>query len=136
VNRSDAASLTADLLVTKGHAGPSRRVAPRLGDRIALGALYGVVPPHHTPPQNLEPLHGTPAKAHQPARLFLRLDEGRQHRLRLAAAHLGKTSQAVLQAALDHYLTRVMPGLLGERCPCIEGEGGAASACCSGSKTL
>lgn len=128
MNRGDAASLTAGLLVAKGHASPSRR-APRLGDRIALGALYGAAPAPSTPPQEFRPMPSAPLKTREPARLFLRLDEGRQHRLRLAAAHLGKSTDSVLQAALDHYLTRVMPSLLGERCPCIESTEGAGEAC-------
>jgi hypothetical protein len=125
MSRSDSAALTADLLVTKGHAGPSH-LAPRLGDRIALGSLYG-----GAPSRPARPFHTVPLKADQAGRILFRLDEARRHRLRLAAAHLGKSSQAILLAALDHYLTRVMPTLLTERCPCIEGaEQAGSDACC------
>ncbi len=127
MSRSDAATLSADLLVTKGGAGPSH-LAPRLGDRIALGALYGGAP--------LRPMPSPPAaapKSDRPGRILLRLDEARRHRLRLAAAHRGTSSQAILLSALDHYLTRVMPTLLAERCPCIEGaEHSRSDECCGG----
>ncbi len=36
--------------------------------------------------------------------ITLRLDEERYLRLKYAGAHLGKTSQSILEAALDHYL--------------------------------
>lgn len=125
MNRSNAATLTAELLVTKGFAGPSH-LAPRLGDRIALGALYGGAPLR--PAQSI---HSVPPKGNHAGQILFRLDEARRHRLRLAAAHLGKSSQAILLAALDHYLTRVMPTLLTAHCPCIEGaEPSGSDECC------
>ncbi len=53
-------------------------------------------------------------------RVALRLDEPRHHRLRLAAAHLHKSAAAVLLAALDHYLDRIVPNALEESCACLE----------------
>ncbi len=125
MSASQAASLTADLLVTKGNARPSH-LAPRLGDRIALGALYGGAPIRPVTPTN-------PAapKAEPQSRILLRIDEKRRLRLRLAAVHLGKSSQAILLDALDHYLGQIMPTLLADRCPCIEyGEQVSSDACC------
>jgi len=53
-------------------------------------------------------------------RVALRLDEPRHRRLRLAAAHMHKSVQAVMIAALDHYLQRIVANALDEPCPCLE----------------
>ncbi len=53
------------------------------------------------------------------ARVSLRLDEPHHRRLRLAAAHLHKSAQAVLQAALDHYLDHIVPTVIDGRCLCL-----------------
>lgn len=50
----------------------------------------------------------------------LPLDAARHRRLRLAAAHLDQTENAVIVAALDHYLDRVVSPLLDGRCACLE----------------
>jgi hypothetical protein len=53
-------------------------------------------------------------------RVALRLDEPRHRRLRLAAAQLRKSAQGVIQAAIDHYLERIVANSLAEPCPCLE----------------
>jgi len=50
----------------------------------------------------------------------LPLDPARHRRLRLAAAHLDQTEEALMLAALDHYLDRVVSPLLDGRCACLE----------------
>ncbi len=50
----------------------------------------------------------------------LPLDAARHRRLRLAAAHLDQTENAVIVAALDHYFDRVVSPLLDGRCACLE----------------
>jgi hypothetical protein len=50
----------------------------------------------------------------------LALDATRHRRLRLAAAHLDQTEDALMIAALDHYLDRVVSALLDGRCACLE----------------
>lgn len=95
----DAASLSGVLLVAKGDAAPSRQ------SMFDPGAPDGA---------------GRHRPRDQRARIPLRLDEKRHRRLRLAGAHLGQSAQAVLVAALDHYLDQVMPGLLGGGCRCLE----------------
>jgi len=52
--------------------------------------------------------------------LSLRLDPARHRRLRLAAAHLDRTEEALMLAALDHYLGNVVSPLLEGRCACLE----------------
>lgn len=126
MSRSDAASLSADLLVSKGEAGPSGSTS-RLGDRLGLASIYGGASVRAMPPLRPMPLPGDPN-----ARILLRVDEPRRRRLRLAAAQLGKTSQAILLDALDHYLSDVIPTLLKRPCPCITGpEQPAGSDCCA-----
>jgi hypothetical protein len=86
------ASLTEALLVSKGAAAPSR--------------------PAPWPQRRALRMDGR-------LRVALRLDEPRHRRLRLAAAQFHKTAQAVMLAALDHYLDRIVPSVLEERCECL-----------------
>jgi hypothetical protein len=93
---SDVASLSDALLVVKGAARPS---TPKR--KVRRGRLEDDVR----------------------VRVALRLDEPRHHRLRLAAAHMRKSAQAVLLTALDHYLERIVPNALDEPCACLEHAG-------------
>jgi hypothetical protein len=95
-----AAALTDALLVVKGQAAPSRPVP-----------LY---------PQRQRRAGREDARLRVP----LRLDEARHRKLRIAAAHFRKSAQAVMMAALDHYLDRIVPSVLDERCECLCGHGG------------
>jgi hypothetical protein len=54
-----------------------------------------------------------------PRQVSLPLDPIRHRRLRLAAAHLDQTEDALMLAALDHYLDRVVSALLDGRCACL-----------------
>ncbi|HUK60266.1 MAG TPA: hypothetical protein VLV50_13630 [Stellaceae bacterium] len=95
MNPSDVASLSDALLVVKGSAGPS---TPKRKTRRG-------------------PLEDSRV------RVALRIDEPRHHRLRLAAAHMHKSAQSVLLAALDHYLDRIVPNALDEPCACLDQRG-------------
>ena len=92
----DAASLSDGLLVIKGAASPDGSESRR-SRRIRS--------PDDRP------------------RVALRLDEDRRRRLKLASAHLRKSTQAMLLAALDHYFERVVPSLVGEGCTCLSAPG-------------
>ncbi|HXQ51797.1 MAG TPA: hypothetical protein VN802_11935 [Stellaceae bacterium] len=92
----DPASLTDALLVVKGAAAPSRPAPQRSARR---GRDEGRV------------------------RVAMRLEEPRHRRLRLAAAHMQQSLQAVILAALDHYLDRIVPNLLDRRCDCLVRQG-------------
>jgi hypothetical protein len=92
------ASLTDALLVAKGHAAPSRPV-------VQL------------------PLRRRTQRQDGRLRVPLRLDEARHRKLRIAAAHFRKSAQAVMMAALDHYLDRIVPNVLEQRCECLRGHG-------------
>jgi hypothetical protein len=59
----------------------------------------------------------------------LPLDPSRHRRLRLAAAHLDQTEDALIVAALDHFLDRVISVLLDGRCACLE-EGRTSGQAC------
>lgn len=103
-----AASLTSTLLVTKGGAAPSGFLA-----RPERSATVQALP--------IRPLRragGGKDEGH--LRLSLRIGDARHRRLRLAAAHLHQSGHAVMMAALDHYLARVVPTLLDGPCRCIE----------------
>ena len=64
-----------------------------------------------------------------PRQVALTLDPTRHRRLRLAAAHLDQTEDALMVAALDHYLDRVVSVLLDGRCACLEDGRTSAQAC-------
>ena len=96
MNRSEAASLTAALMTRKGEAQPSRL--------FALAPLVTAPAPRAQKPD-------VPAKDRR--RLTLRLDPDRHMRLKLAAAHLDRSLQDILIAALDAHLAREAP------CPCL-----------------
>lgn len=95
----DSAPLTEMLLVSKGGAAPSR---------------YGSAHPIDVDP--VLPSRRVDVRT----RVSLRLDDRRHRRLRLAAAHLRQSAQAVLLAALDHYLDHVVPAAIEGGCRCLE----------------
>ena len=101
-----AAPLTASLLVTKGDATPSAK-----GD--AAAAQGGTVEFLPKPPQARSGEDGQ-------TRVSLRMPTARHLRLRLAAAHLGRSSQGLILAAIDHYIDTVLPLLMAGRCACVE----------------
>lgn len=115
------ASLSAALLVTRGNAQLSRGLAqPMTGPAgFALRSIDRRDTQDHPP--NFVPPPPPPATTF--ASLTLRVDETQRLRLRLAAAHLGKTRQMILIEALDHYFARVLPAHLHDPCPCIQGGG-------------
>jgi hypothetical protein len=88
----DPAALTDALLVVKGAAAPSRPTPQRAVRRTRDDARV---------------------------RVAIRLEEPHHRRLRLAAAHLHKSVQAVLLLALDHYLDRIVPNVIDQRCQCL-----------------
>jgi hypothetical protein len=93
MNATTCASLSDALLVAKGTAAPS------------------CAPNHKQRRGRLDDIR---------VRVALRLDEPRHRRLRLAAAHMHKSAQAVMLAALDHYLERIVANALAEPCPCLQ----------------
>jgi hypothetical protein len=128
VSSSQAASLSAALLTTKGNAQPSRGLAEPMSGRPVLGAFDALEPSPLVRP--IVPIHAPAANAMRPSRITLRVDEQLRLRLRLASAHLGQSRQTILLDALDHYLRKVLPGYLHERCPCLEGGVPLGSVCC------
>ena len=120
-----AASLTAALLVTRGNAQVSRGLAQPTTLRPGL-ALHSIDTRDHPP--TFVPPPAPPDTAF--TRLTLRVDETQRLRLRLAAAHLGKSTQVILTEALDHYFKRVLPAYLHDPCPCIEGGSAIGGDCC------
>jgi hypothetical protein len=111
------ASLNATLLARKGGARPA---VP--GAEPAAPAGSTSPPPSAQPAQaagptapapRLRPAAAEPAPGGARARLTLRLDPERHRRLRLAAAHLDRSLQALLTDALERYLAE-----LPVHCPC------------------
>ncbi len=101
-----AASLTGSLLVAKGAAGPSAtRRSLDIGGTVEL-----LRQPEH---QRGEAGDGS-------VRVSLRMSLARHLRLRLAAAHLGRSNQALMLAAIDHYIDNILPLLMAGHCACLE----------------
>jgi hypothetical protein len=95
MSAGEAASLTDTLLVPKGDAAPSRG-----------GTAW-------TPGETA----ARPDGGHR--RISFRIDEPRHRRLKLASVHLRVSAQSLVQAAVEHYLDRIVPSLLGSHCPCV-----------------
>ncbi len=108
MNGFKAATLTGSLLVAKGDAAPS---GSRPADRPS--ATVQSLPRSAT---------RRPAARRDDGftHLSLRINSVRHLRLRLAAAHLGRSGNSLVVAALDHYLDHVLPTLLEGKCPCLE----------------
>ncbi len=103
-----AASLTASLLVPKGDATPSAKKAAASPRNATVEFL---------PKPRRERSGGGEDGM---TRLSLRMPTARHLRLRLAAAHLGRSNQGLILAAVDHYLDTVLPLLMAGRCACVE----------------
>ncbi|HEX6842838.1 MAG TPA: hypothetical protein VF113_14980 [Stellaceae bacterium] len=81
--------------------------------------LAGKDAPLHTPGATAA-RHAAIESTDATRQVTLPLDATRHRRLRLAAAHLDQTEDALMLAALDHYLDRVVSVLLDGRCACLE----------------
>lgn len=123
MNPEPAAALSTSLLVTKGNAQPSRGLAQPAVERIVFGGL-GMAAPVGT----ITVPQATSSERTARRRITISVDERQWLRIRLACAHLYKSRQTILLSALEHYLDRVLPKMLRDPCPCIEG-GTAESAC-------
>ena len=140
------ASLTAALLVTKGNAQLSRRLAQPMTERLgfAVRSIDSRDPHDNQPTGPVAPVArpGPPAFVPPPpppdetfTRFTLRVDETRRLQLRLASAHLGKNRQVILIEALDHYFKHVLPAFLHDPCPCIQSGSAIGSDCCRRSES-
>ncbi|MDO8423329.1 MAG: hypothetical protein Q7S99_14330 [Parvibaculum sp.] len=121
------ASITGSLLARKGEAGPS-------ADRQALEERWR---PHDvTMPEVRHAPVVVPAQsvAAEPSlKVAMRLSEAQHFRLRVAAAQLQVSRQALMSAALDHYLSTVCAaGVPSCRCLRASGPANAKGCGCTG----
>ncbi len=129
MNHGPAASLTGVLLAAKGAASP-QGFDPRLPEPVlaSLGkaaAATGALKPKKMK-KNGAAAEG--AKAPRSAgderiRLSFRLDPDRHRRLKLLSVHLGKSSQRILDEALDRVLSEAAETIGGGGCACLNGTG-------------
>ena len=111
------ATLTGSLLVVKGAASPNAAVEND-GGRATIQSLRA------------RPMRAPYAQKNDGySHLSLRMNSVRHLRLRLAAAHLGYSGNALVIAALDHYLDHVLPSLLEGNCGCLEKGRGQNQGC-------
>lgn len=139
------ASLTSALLSTKGSAAPTAKTpAPEATHPESTH----VDVTHPDVARNVEFLHkplrpqsavvdAAAPRVARPGvtRVSLRLQTTRHMRLRLAAAHLGRSNQALMLSAIDYYIDNVLPPLLANHCACAE-QGWAPEGTCCGALGL
>ncbi|MGO8916925.1 MAG: hypothetical protein ACLQJR_13555 [Stellaceae bacterium] len=101
-----AASLTGSLLVANRTEAPSAARAP-----LDMGSNVQSLP---------KPPRQGAGGGEDMMRVSLRMRAERHLRLRLAAAHLGRSNQALMLAAIDHYIDNVLPLLMAGHCACLE----------------
>ncbi|MEM7570248.1 MAG: hypothetical protein AAF337_10675 [Pseudomonadota bacterium] len=128
---SSARPLSASLLVNKGAARP----APVFGQRAPSSSFE---PATEEAPQSdttvqapveapVSTYSEPPAEQAEPvavkkAAFTFRMDERRHFRLRLLSAHQNRSSQKIMEAALDAYLDTHAPQTSGMACPCFSDE--------------
>lgn len=130
-----SAALTGALLANKGAAAPSGSVSSFLEEFPAKKpfAEEPQAPDMRqvcaVPDRSFETTTPKPAKAAPPAKpvgsrakLSVRLDPDRHLRLKLAAAHLQRSSQTIMLEALDAYLAKAAPAI-GGNCVCLNDNG-------------
>jgi hypothetical protein len=111
------AALTAGLLVAKGGASPSGESHAPEGGTVAFL------------PKDRQARSGGGGEDGM-TRVSLRMPTARHLRLRLAAAHLGRSNHALMLAAIDHYIDTVLPLVVSGRCACLE-QGRAPAGDCA-----
>lgn len=133
------ASVTGDLLIRKGNAEPS---AARYGGAKhwspappPMPRAVASIAPVPSSPLFVRPSAPPPAqpatvsdKSEPMMKIALKLSQGQHFRMRVAAAQLQVSRQALVSAALDHYLTTVCAAGLPE-CKCL---GSGKGCACSG----
>lgn len=132
-----SAALTGALLANKGAAVPSGTVSSFLDEYTSPKAAVSLRPGREEQPtrstsgaaaSKAEPNAGHSLKDTVPpetgarAKLSVRLDQARHLKLKLAAAHLRRSSQTIMLEALDAYLTQVTPSIGGD-CACLNDNG-------------
>lgn len=128
-----SAALTGALLANKGSAAPSNSVSAYLEKYPSATQSLPKTP--SDPPadtlleagRRVAPVavlsdEGNGGTAQMRAKLSVRLDQARHLRLKLAAAHLRRSSQAIMLDALDVYLSTIVPATDGN-CPCLSDDG-------------
>jgi hypothetical protein len=103
------ASITGALLARKGEAGPSADGRAGAGRWLAQpdAATAVTLPPSAPKPKAPAPQASFVPDAAASVKIALRLSEAQHFRMRVAAAQMQVTRQALLSAALDHYLATV-----------------------------
>ncbi|HKF70350.1 MAG TPA: hypothetical protein VKB68_01270 [Stellaceae bacterium] len=101
------APLSSALLFRKGSATPADFLNGHGG-----GSLENTIDLAPKPPKQPDP--------NAAVRVSVKLDRARRQHLRLAAAKLGVSNQALLLAALDHYLRSEVPARIAEPCACLK----------------
>ncbi len=131
---SASAALTGALLANKGAAAPSGSVSSFLEDfptsvpvernmKVPIGGPHCRAPEYIGMASPQAPfVSSSPKSKAARAKLSVRLDKGRHLRLKLAAAHLGRSSQTIMLEALDAYLTKAAPAI-GGHCACLNDDG-------------
>jgi len=116
-----AASLTSALLVSRGSTAPDK-AAGAVGARGESGGnVHMLFTPK--PPMALAP----GADDGRLTRVSVRMQAKRHVRLKAAAHNLGRSNQALMVEAIEHYIEHVLPEVLAERTDFGEGHTATSS---------
>lgn len=121
--------LSASLLAAKGSARPAQRSGQAYGEPRTLFQVEPAAQQHPQPSTTAKTracqTAANPASekvaASKKASFTFRMDEKRHFRLRLLSAHQNRSSQKILEEALDAYLEAHAPQTSSLTCPCFEG---------------
>ncbi|MES1991721.1 MAG: hypothetical protein V4441_12330 [Pseudomonadota bacterium] len=115
MSQTKFASVTSALLSRKGEAGPS-------ADRQSLNERWSPAPQVRRIEVTMPAAADIAPVGEASVKIALRLTEGQHFRMRVAAAQLKMTRQALISAALDHYLKTVCAAGV-PQCRCLAGDG-------------
>jgi len=113
-----AASLTSALLVSRSTAPAAATPGPRAGAGSNVQLLFTPKPPAALAAVESD---------ERLTRVSLRMQAKRAGRVKAAAQNLGRSNQALMVAAIDHYIEHVLPEMLAERTDYGEGHTATSS---------
>lgn len=130
LTHKSARPLSASLLAAKGTARPAQRTGQAYGQPRALFDVQQA--PAAPATQQKEPSTAktasvaaapSTAPSGKKAAFTFRMDEHRHFRLRLLSAHQNRSSQKIMEEALDAYLETHAPQTESLACPCFQKTG-------------
>ena len=134
-NPKEVASLTGALLARKGSAAPADIVGRPFGTLSLVRGGPSLAPVGSPPSRPRPPVQSFSRYAPERIKLSIRFDQSRHLKIKLAAAHLRLSVQDLLTTAVDSYLERIAPEVLGGSCACLSQTAGTQPEAAEGAAT-